>query len=360
MQSVHIIALDTHCKSTEYGVMTRSGRLKERGHCATTVPALKAIIESVPPPRHVVFEEGPLADWLWRHLRELADDVVVSDPRRNRLIAEDGDKDDRIDVQKLAELYRGNYIRRVHHSDAQDRAFFKHLVSIYRRRVWESVRLGNQGLYELRRHGIVVRTAALNEPSSRREVLSQLPEHAALRRAVRLVLAEYDLARDHAARVRREMIRLARQYEPIGRFIEVPGIGWVRAMTFYAYIDTPWRFQKKSKLWKYMGIGLERSTSGSGPVRLHVVSAWRASRPLKNMILMAAKSAIRQGNNPFAARYERLRYEGVTPRNATRSVARSQASTLWGMWKNGSVYRPQDVGERTARRHDSESRQMGG
>jgi transposase len=308
----------------------------------------------------VVFEEGPLADWLWRNLRELADDVVVSDPRRNRLIAEDGDKDDRIDVKKLAELYRGGYIRRVYHSDAQDRAFFKHLVSIYTRRVWEGVRLGNQALYELRRHGIVVRTAALIDPSSRREVLSRLPEHAALRRAVRLVLAEYDLVRDHAAQVRREMIKLARQYEPVRRFIEVPGIKWVRAATFFAYIDTPWRFEKKSKLWKYMGIGLERSTSGSGPVRLYVVPAYRASRPLKNMILMAAKSAIRQGDNPFAEMYERLRHEGVTPRNARRSVARSQASTLWGMWKNGSAYRPQDVREMTVRRHDSESCQMGG
>jgi transposase len=360
MRSVHIIPLDTHCQSTEYGVMTSSGRVTRRSQCPTTVPALRAVIESVPRPRHVVFEEGPLADWLWRNLREVADEVVVCDPRRNHLIARDGDKDDPIDVEKLGQLYRGNYIRRVYHSESQDQALFKQLVNIYSRRVWESVRLGNQAIYELRRHGLVVTAKALRDPAIRRKVLSDLPDHAALRRAVRLVLAEYDLMRDHAANLRREMIKLGRQYEPIKRFMEVPGIKWVRAVTFFTYIDTPWRFEKRSKLWKYMGIGLERSTSGSGPVRLYVVSPFQASRPLKNMILMAAKSAIRQGDNPFAEMFARLRHEGVTPRNAIRSVARSQASTLWGMWRNGSAYRPQDVREPVVRRCDSESRQIGG
>jgi transposase len=335
MRSVHIIPLDTHCQSTEFGVMTRSGRLTHRGRCPTTVPALRAVIESVPRPRHVVFEEGPLADWLWRNLREIADEVVVCDPRRNHLIARDGDKDDAIDVEKLGQLYRGNHLRRVHHSDSEDRAFFKQLVSMYHRRVREAVRLGNQALYELRRHGIVVTTAALKGPE-RPEVLARLPHHAALRTAVRLVLAEYDQMRAHAAKLRREIIQLAQGYEPIGRFMELPGVKWVRAATFLAYIDTPWRFKKRAKLWKYMGIGLDRSSSGSGPERVRVVPAVRASRPLKNMILMAAKSAICQGDNPFAEIYERLRSQGQTPRNARRTAARAMASTLWALWKNGS------------------------
>ena len=37
--------------------------------------------------------------------------VVVSDPRRNHLIARDGDKDDALDAQKLLELARRGYVR---------------------------------------------------------------------------------------------------------------------------------------------------------------------------------------------------------------------------------------------------------
>ena len=36
-----------------------------------------------------------------------ADDVVVCDPQRDHWIAKDSDKDDPIDVEKLARLYHG-------------------------------------------------------------------------------------------------------------------------------------------------------------------------------------------------------------------------------------------------------------
>src|SRR5262249_1775740 len=71
--------------------------------------------------------------------------------------------------------------------------------------------------------------------------------------------------------LRRQLVRLARREEPIGRFVQLPGVAWVRAATFFAYVDTPWRFRSKSALWKYLGLGLERRHSGTGPVRLQLV-----------------------------------------------------------------------------------------
>ena len=58
----------------------------------------------------------------------------------------------------------------------------------------------------------------------------------------------------------------------------------------------------------------------------------------------STKSAIVSGKNVFAAQHERWLQNGVSPRNARRNVARSQAAVLWGMWKNGDVYRPEQVG----------------
>jgi hypothetical protein len=51
---------------------------------------------------------------LWRNLREAVDQLVVSEPRRNRLIAKDGDKDDDLDAEKLAQLLRGGYVKAVY------------------------------------------------------------------------------------------------------------------------------------------------------------------------------------------------------------------------------------------------------
>ena len=85
--------------------------MRARGRCATTIPALIEEVDRVPRPRAVVLEEGPLADWIARGLGGHADDVAVCDPRRNHLIAKDSDKDDPIDVEKLARLYRGGVSR---------------------------------------------------------------------------------------------------------------------------------------------------------------------------------------------------------------------------------------------------------
>ena len=78
---------------------------------------MRAALERTRRPRCAVFEEGPLADWLLRNLEGSVDELMICDPRRNSLIAKDSDKDDPIDAQKPAQLYRGGFVKPVHHPD---------------------------------------------------------------------------------------------------------------------------------------------------------------------------------------------------------------------------------------------------
>jgi transposase len=119
-------------------------------------------------------------------------------------------------------------------------------------------------------------------------------------------------------------------------------VGWVRAATLLAFLDTPWRFASKQALWRYLGIGLERRRSGDGPERLRV--PLRLNRLLKATILGAARSAVISGDNPFTEQHRRWIGQGLSPRLARRNVARSLAAVLWGMWKCGNAYRPEWVG----------------
>jgi len=100
MKRGYYIGLDTHSPFTEFAVMTEAGKISQRGQCATTIPAISDVLRAVPRPRFVTFEEGPLAGWLYRNLREDVDRLIVCEPRRNRLIAEDGDKDDPAVISK--------------------------------------------------------------------------------------------------------------------------------------------------------------------------------------------------------------------------------------------------------------------
>ena len=346
MEPSYWISLDVHSRTCEYVTATPGGRVLERGSVDTQIAPLVAVIKQVRRPRTVVFEEGPLADWLYRELGESADAVVVCDPRRNHLIARDGDKDDPLDAQKLLELARGGYVRPVHHSGSLGRSVFKHHVSLYHDRVQLKVSEANKVIWFVRRFGVVVRERAFADAAGQSSLLSRLPSRRTVQHDARGLLDSYDMIVQQVETLGRDLVRQSRRLEPVRRFCALPGVRWIRAATFYAYVDTPFRFRNKSSLCKYMGIGLERRQSGSDVARLSVPR--RCNRALKNMILGAAHSAAASKDNPFAEQYERSLHDGHSPDVARRTVARSLASVMWGMWKSNSTYRADWVGRSVA------------
>jgi transposase len=290
----------------------------------------------------VALEEGPLADWLWRNLHDHVEELTVCDPRRNRLIAKDADKDDPLDAEKLAQLLRGGYLKPVHHPESLGRSAFKQLVLLYHDRVRQRVREANRVMAYLRRHGVFVREKGFGDETDRADLLGRLPPSPLVAANLKLLWDSYDLAAEHVRTLRRRLVEEARKEEVIERFTQVPGIGWVRAATLFVYVDTPWRFASKAALWKYLGIGLERRHSGTGRVKVQLVKC--ANRQLKGVLMGAALSALNQESSPFASQYQRWRDSGLSVGPARRNVARSLAAVLWGMWKNGSAYRPEWVG----------------
>jgi transposase len=342
MKQRHFIGLDTHCQFCAVAVVDRWGQLVFRQRCSTCVPTLLRVIAQVARPRALVIEEGPLAGWLWRNLHQAVEEMVVSEPRRNRLIAHEGDKDDDLDAEKLAQLLRGGFVKAVHQVPTLERAVFKQQVALYHHRVRQRVREALRISSLFRQHGVMVRERAFAAPAGRPALLARLPPAAPLQQRVARLWAGYDALVEHEEHWRKQLVAAARQEDVVRRFEAVPGVGWVRAATLYAYLDTPWRFRSKAALWKYLGIGLERRRSGNGPEHLGVPG--RSHRLLKGTILGAALSAVVSGENPFADLYRRWTGQGRSPKLARRNVARAPAATLWGLWKNGSAYRPDGVG----------------
>jgi transposase len=346
MKRGHFIGMDVHGQFCEIAVVDAHGKVVGRERTDTTIAALTPVLERVPRPRFLVIEEGPLAGWLWRNLRPLLDELVVSEPRRNRLIAQDGDKDDDIDAEKLAQLLRGGFVKPVHQCESVEQAVFKQQVSLYHYRVRQRVREAQRISALFRQHGVMVRERAFVAVEDRAELVQGLPANAVLAETLALLWQSYDAAVAHEEQWRTRLVKLAQHHEVVQRFEALPGIGWIRGATLYAYLDTPWRFRSKAALWKYLGIGLERHRSGNGPE--HVGVPKLVHRLLKSTILGAAQSAVAQGDNPFADLHRRWSAQGLSSKLARRNVARSLAATLWGLWKNGSVYEPKWVGAAAA------------
>lgn len=338
MKPCYWITLDVHSRSIQFLVATPGGRIREEGELPTALPAIVEAVDRTPRPRRVVLEEGPLSGWLSRGLAEAADAVTVCDPRRNRLVSDDGDKSDELDCRKLLELARLGNLRVVHQAPTQARACFKQHVAIYHDLVGQRVRQANRVIWQFRRFGVVVTEKAFADPARREAILMRLPTTRIARGDACLLLTAYDQAVTLETLQRRRLVRRGQKIEAVRRLTQLPGIKWIRAATLVAYLDTPFRFHSKQALWRYLGIGLERRQSGSGPVRLGPPR--RCHRLLKSVILGAAKSAIAQGNNPFADCYQEQLELGHTPRIARRTAARLMATTAWGMWKGRSDYQP--------------------
>lgn len=347
-KKVNIIAMDVDSEFCEGGYIDQHGNEQGCWRKSTSVPELLEAISEVPGSRKLIIEEGPLADWLYRSLAPHVDEMVVCDPHRNALISKDGDKSDALDWRKLAALYRGGMIKKVHHQQSLGRSLFKQRVQLYHERVTHRVSEGLKIVWRVRRLGVFIKEKDLADDDLRQAMLAKISEKRALE-DVQLLLEGYDQAARQVVQMKSRLIEMAKEEPIIKSFCKIPGIGWIRAATFFAFVDTPFRFKSKQKLWKYMGIGLERRQSGSG--RVIVCVARRCSRPLKNVMLGAAKSAIASGENVFAEQYQRWTDDHCSPDVARRNVARSQAAVMWGMWKSGSEFDPKLIGRTLAPAH---------
>lgn len=346
MKQAYFIGLDTHGSFCVMEAVDYDGQVVKRDRCPTSIAVVRAMLQKVPRPCHLVFEEGPLANWLYRNLKGVVDSITVSEPRRNRLISCDGDKDDPLDAAKLAQLLRSKHIKAVHQTETLDGAVFKQLVAQYQRVVRRRVAAGQQITGILKQHGVMARARAFQAEEDRVKLLAQLTEHGLLREMLTAMWSEYEEIQEQEESWRKRLIARGKQDELVTRMVELPGISWIRAAILRVYLDTPGRFRSKKALWKYLGIGLNRRGSGDGPRKLSV--PWQVNRLLKSAILGAARSAITQDKNPFADQYRRWIAQGLSAPMAKRNVARSLSATIWGLWKNNTAYEPKWVGVNAA------------
>jgi transposase len=185
----HFIAMNGHCAFCEMVVITGIGRITE--WVKTAIPKLVTALETVGRPKKLTIEEGPRADRLTRNLTGRLDEIEVCEPRRNRLIAKESDKDDPQDAERLAELFRGGHLKPVHQSQTLERSLLNPHASFYRDRVRDRVCLGNQVPALLHRHGAFVSASALADEDLRASLIERFPVSSLLRRDVRRLFDTY-------------------------------------------------------------------------------------------------------------------------------------------------------------------------
>ena len=103
--NIKYIGMDVHKETISIAVMNAEGRLVMESIIETKASTILQFIEGLRGDLHVTFEEGTWAAWLYDLLKPHVTKLVVCDPRKNALLKE-GNKSDKIDARKLADLLR--------------------------------------------------------------------------------------------------------------------------------------------------------------------------------------------------------------------------------------------------------------
>lgn len=345
MNSVKYIGLDVHQSTISVAVLNGAGKLVMQSVIATKETALRELLQGVEGVLEVTFEEGTHSAWLYDVVVRRVARVVVCNPRKNALL-KSGNKSDRIDARKLAELLRAGMLSPVYHGEQSTRTL-QQLVASYTALTEDTGRA-------MRRIKAVYRSQAIGCAGKkcfgkrhRGEWLAQLSDSGQRRRAEWLY-EELDAMQALRRKARLAIMAECPQYPAVKWLRSLPFFGPLRAAVLIARVQTPHRFRTKRQFWTYCGLGLETRSSADyvekdgqilrrrKPVYIRGLN-WNYSHELKNVFKGAATTASAM-EGPFREFYEMRIAKGMLPAMARLTLARKMAAIALILWKKGERF----------------------
>src|SRR5271167_1523711 len=178
---IKYIGMDVHKVAIAIAVMNGEGKVVMESIIETKAITILQFIQGLRGDLHVTFEEGTWAAWLHDLLKPHVTEVVVCDPRKNALLKA-GNKNDRIDARKLADLLRTGMLSPVYHAENGVRTL-RELARSYLALTRDATRVMNRVKAIYRSWAIPCTGQRVYSPHDRSEWLGKIPEAAVRHRA---------------------------------------------------------------------------------------------------------------------------------------------------------------------------------
>ncbi len=347
MNKTKYIGLDVHQASISVAVLDENGKLVMQSVIATRAAAIVEFLDGLRGALQVTFQEGTYSAWLHDLLVRRVSKVVVCNPRKNALLKA-GNKSDRIDALKLAELLRGGLLSAVYHGENSTRTL-QELARSYQALTEDTTRVMSRLKAIYRSQAIPYGGKKLYTQRHRGAWLQQLKQPGLHRRAARLY-EQLDLLQQLRRQARQELMVESQKHSVCDRLRSVPYLGPIRAAMLVARVQTPHRFRSKRQFWAYCGLGLEtRSSADYQQIEGQLKRSRKKvlirglnvdhNHDLKNIFKGAAMSAsIFPG--PLQEFYQQRVAAGVKAEMAQLTLARKIAAIALTIWKKGERFDP--------------------
>lgn len=257
--------LDVSLEMTSVCVVDEDGALVFEAKVLSEPDAIGAVLGGCEGEfARVGLEAGPLSQWLCNGLTAGGLPTICIEARHAKaaMVAMNRNKNDRNDARSLAHLIRSGWFKAVHVKSTESQELRTLLVSreffVNKLRDHENE---IRGL--LRPFGLKVGRVAVREFEARvRTLVDGIPMLELCMEALLKGRAQMQaqLAALHAA-----LLRVTANDELCRRFMTIPGVGPVTALSFKSTIDDPARFRRSSDVGAHLGLTPRQYQSG--PVR---------------------------------------------------------------------------------------------
>src|SRR5579862_2681540 len=355
MNNTKCIGMDVHKESISIAVMNDAGKFVMECVIETKASTILQFIQGLSGDLHVTFEEGTWAAWLYDLLKPHVTKLVVCDPRKNASMKQ-GNKSDKIDARRLAELLRLDHLNSVYHGEHGLRSL-KELVRSYLTITKDLGRVMSRVKAIYRSWAIPCPGKQVYAPRHRAEWLGKISEPGVRRRA-EFYYQQLDALRTLRQEVRRDLLAESKKHQAWKQLCQIPSIGPIRGAVLLGILQTPHRFRTKRQLWTFGGLGIETYSSADhryveGQLQRSKKPAWirglneNCNHDLKNLFKGAAIIASTKPG-PFQEFYTALLAKGIRPEMARLTLARKIATIVLIVWKRGVSFDAQHLKPQTA------------
>jgi transposase len=332
------LGLDAHSATFTLEVMTATGKVARQVTRDTTKQNLIEVIQAVSGPKILIVEESHMAQWVKRTAEPYVDRLLICDPQRNDWIAKDQFNDDSSSAHKLCVLHQGGFLKEIAHP-GDDGAELRRLFLHYYDLTQQLTCFKNKLKATFRQEAIPTSGAGIYDRETHLAWLARLKEQPHLRHIAAQRFTVVDELGDLKQDTYERMVRAARKEKAFKLLDGIPGAGPVIVTGYIALIETPHRFSRKNKLWKYAGFSNTEKTSDDVVYEHHASKV--GCRALKWVVLEHFMHAVEVSvkSNRFKRQYEKLRAQGLDHSGARRQVCRSQLSVVRAVWIKEEPYR---------------------
>lgn len=343
--------LDVGMERTAICVVDDKGEAQMQTEIVTDPDAIvTALRPFLPRLRRVGHEAGSLSPWLQPELAKRGLPAVCLETRHVRAaMSAQRNKTDATDALALAHIVRTGWFRQAHIKT--ESCYRLRLLLIQRRNLKRKVLdLENTIRHSLKAFGIRIKgtgrtgfDAAVREAVAGDALTSELMDAMLVARAV--LWKQY-------CRLHDLVVKFVARHEICRRFMAIPGVGPVTALSFVTAIDDPQRFRRSRDVAAYFGLTSRRWQSGTS-----VDVQGRISKAGDGDVRRALYEAASALMTRFKGR-DKVRTWGLAlarrscHRKATVAVARKLAVIMHAMWTDGTCY----VGDAAASAGDRATR----